>query len=44
MSLASILQILSINVFSKEPLPQLLAKCETQDLESDNPNQLIFNY
>jgi transposase len=44
MSLSQILQILSINVFSKEPLVQLLTKVESQELECDMPNQLVFNY
>jgi hypothetical protein len=44
MSLSHILQILSVNVFSKEPLAQLLADNDSQDLESDICNQLIFNY
>jgi len=44
MSLSSILQILSINVFSKEPLAQLLAQNESQNIETPICNQLIFNY
>jgi len=44
LSLSSILQILSINVFSKEPLAQLLADNGSQNLEDDTCNQLIFNY
>ena len=43
-SLTSILQIVSLNVFSKEPLDQLLTKVEFQRTECDMPNQLIFNY
>ena len=44
MSLSSILQILSINVFSKDPLAQLLAKNESQNIDTPICNQLIFNY
>lgn len=43
-SLTSILQIVSLNVFSKEPLIQLLTKVDSQESECDMPNQLIFNY
>jgi hypothetical protein len=35
---------LSVNVFSKEPLAQLLAEHGSQKLESDIRNQLVFNY
>ena len=44
MSLSHILQILSVNVFSKEPLAQLLTKVASQETECDILNQLIFNY
>jgi len=44
MSLSNILQILSINVFSKEPLAQLIAKNESQNTETPICNQLIFSY
>ena len=44
MSLSHILQILSVNVFSKEPLAQLLAENGSQNLESESRNQLMFNY
>jgi hypothetical protein len=44
MSLSQILQILSVNVFSKEPLVQLLTSVESQEPECDMLNQLIFNY
>jgi hypothetical protein len=44
MSLSSILQILSINVFSKEPLAQLLAEVTPQTETRDICNQLIFKY
>jgi len=43
-SLSSILQILSVNPFSKEPLAQLLAKPASQNQEEHLRNQLIFNY
>lgn len=43
-SLSQMLQILSVNVFSKEPLAQLLAKVESQEQECDILNQLMFNY
>lgn len=43
-SLTSILQIVSLNVFSKEPLDQLLTKVDFQRVECDIPNQLMFNY
>ena len=43
-SLSSILQILSINVFSKEPLVQLLAENRSQIQEGNTCNQLIFKY
>jgi hypothetical protein len=43
-SLSSILQILSINAFSKEPLAQLLTKVDSQEQECDMRNQLLFNY
>ncbi len=43
-SLSSILQVLSINVFSKEPLAQLLTTVESQEPECDMRNQLMFKY
>ena len=43
-SLSNILQILSVNVFSKEPLAQLLAENGCQIEEDSNCNQLILNY
>ena len=43
-SLSSILQILSINVFSKEILAQLLVDYESHIEQSHNCNQWIFNY
>ena len=43
-SLSSILQILSVNVFSKEPLAQLLAQTGCQIEEECLCNQLVFKY
>ena len=43
-SLSSILQILSVNVFSKEPLTQLLAQTGHQIEEGLSCNQLVFKY
>jgi hypothetical protein len=43
-SLYSILQILSVNVFEKEPLHKVLSDSASQNRESDNCNQLIFSY
>lgn len=43
-SLSSILQILSVNVFSKEPLAQLLTENESQIEQDHACNQLVFNY
>ena len=43
-SLYSILQILSVNAFEKEPLHQVLKELEPHNLEDDYCNQLVFNY
>lgn len=43
-SLYSILQVLSVNAFSKEPLDQVLKESGSQDLDGDICNQLSFNY
>jgi len=43
-SLYSILQILSVNAFSKEALDQVLSETDSQDLDGDASNQLVFNY
>jgi len=43
-SLYSILQVLSVNAFSKEPLDQVLKEMGSQDSDKDICNQLIFNY
>ena len=43
-SLYSILQILSVNAFEKEPLHQVLKEMEPQNLEDAYCNQLVFNY
>ena len=42
-SLGRILQVLSINVFQKDPLHQLLTEFDTTNDLTDDPNQLIFN-
>ncbi len=44
LSLNTILQILSVNVFEKEPLHQLLTEIPSQFSESNDCNQLILNY
>jgi hypothetical protein len=43
-SLYSLLQILSVNAFSKEPLHQVLSENPSHNQDSDIHNQLIFNY
>ena len=43
-SLYSILQILSVNAFEKEPLQQVLRDSGSQNYEDDICNQLIFSY
>jgi len=43
-SLYSILQILSVNAFEKEPLQQVLRDSGSQNLEEDFRNQLVFSY
>lgn len=43
-SLYSILQILSVNAFSKEPLDQVLNENASQTPDGDTCNQLVFNY
>lgn len=43
-SLYSILQILSVNTFQKEPLQQVLRNSGSQELEENIFNQLVFNY
>jgi hypothetical protein len=42
-NLSRILQVLSVNVFQKDPVNQLLAKFETMNEKSSNFNQLMFN-
>jgi IS4 transposase len=44
LSLNTILQILSVNAFEKEPLHQLLTEIGSQFSDSNVGNQLIFNY
>ena len=43
-SLYNILQILSVNAFDKEPLPQILRESASQNQENGNCNQLMFSY
>jgi hypothetical protein len=43
-SLYSILQILSVNAFEKEPLHQILSDLALQNLEDGTCNQLVFSY
>lgn len=43
-SLYSILQILSVNVFAKEPMHQVLTEFESRNPEGDTCNQLVFSY
>jgi hypothetical protein len=43
-SLYSILQILSVNAFEKEPLHQILDDSALQNPEGEPCNQLVFNY
>jgi hypothetical protein len=43
-SLYSILQILSVNAFEKEPLQQVLSDSASQSGEGDICNQLLFSY
>lgn len=42
-SLSRILQILSVNVFQKLPLVELVPKSKSEDLDSEELNQLILN-
>ena len=41
-SMFTILQILSVNAFDKTPLPQLLARAESQTFTNDFHNQLLL--
>ena len=41
-SMSRMLQVISVNIFSKDPIHQLLMKTHTRDLNIDIPNQLIF--
>jgi hypothetical protein len=43
-SLYSILQILSVNAFEKEPLHQILSNSTLRNLEDASCNQLVFRY
>jgi hypothetical protein len=42
-NLSRILQVVSVNVFQKDPVNQLLAKFETMNENSSNSNHLMFN-
>lgn len=42
-SMSRILQVISVNVFSKDSIHQLLMKDITRHVHFDNPNQLLFN-
>ena len=42
-SMSRILQVISVNIFSKDPIHQLLMKSSTRESNIDNSNQLIFN-
>jgi len=42
-SLSRILQVLSVNVFQKEPVNQVLMKSNTREPEVDSHNQLMLN-
>ena len=42
-NLSRILQVLSVNVFQKEPINQLLTKLETRNDDLELRNQLMFN-
>ena len=42
-NLSRILQVVSVNVFSKDPIHQLFTGHDTRGSSFDNPNQLMFN-
>ena len=42
-SMSRILQVISVNIFSKDPIHQLLMETDTSDDLLDNSNQLMFN-
>lgn len=42
-NLARILQVVSVNIFSKDPIHQLFTKDDTRNSNIDNSNQLMFN-
>jgi hypothetical protein len=42
-SMSRILQVVSVNIFSKDPIHQLLMKNDTRNLDVDSSNQLMFN-
>ena len=43
LSLAQILQVLSVNVFDQVPLAELVAKTASPSETSNSRNQLVFN-
>ena len=43
-SLSRILQVISVNVFSKDPIDQLLATPHPENITTTSHNQLLFNY
>ncbi len=43
-SLSRILQILSVNVFAKESLVEILANNTKNPDQPENPNKLVFNF
>ena len=42
-SMSRILQVISVNIFSKDPIHELLTETDTRDDQSDIHNQLIFS-
>lgn len=42
-SMSRILQVVSVNIFSKDPIHQILMKNNTRNSDVDNSNQLMFN-
>jgi len=42
-SMSRILQVISVNIFSKDSIHQLLMKNDTRNSSIDNPNPLMFN-
>jgi len=42
-NMSRILQVVSVNIFSKDSIHQLLTKNDTRDSDIEDSNQLIFN-